>query len=311
MSRFTFTGRLVQGDPCTLGPVQKDTRTGQPKLTREGQPIRQFFAALAVPKVPAQRLIIPGNPTYEDVRAIIDQDARLAWPQFFGQRHQNMQYPSNLPLDCTNPKFANKIVDGDGFDEKGQPNSAKDGWAGCWVIKAVTMFAPKVYEWTASGWQETIHTGRKIKCGDYITLSGDCTSNESDQTPGMYMNMDTVSFEQEGVAIIGANNVDPNEALGSRGAPPNPPAGNAHGQPPAGAGAASHGAPAHGTPGSTTAPGYSGYRDPNAGAPPPPNPSAPPPPAGPQMTAAAAFTYEQYRASGWTDEALRSNGLMV
>lgn len=306
MSRFTFTGRLVQGDPATLGPVQKDTRTGQPKLTREGQPVRQFFVAVAVPKIESQRLIIPGNPSYEQVRAIIDTDARVSWPQFFGQRHQGMQYPANLPADCTNPKFANKIVDGDGFDEKGQPNSAKDGWAGCWIIKSVTMFAPKIYEWTASGWQETIHTGRKIKCGDYITVSGDCTSNESDQTPGMYMNMDTVSFEQEGVAIIGANNVDPNEALGSRGAPPPAAQQQGNAQNPAGAGAASHGAPAHGTQGFTIAPGYSGYRDPNAGAGAPP-----PPPSGPQMTAAAQYTYEQYIASGWTDATLRANGLMV
>lgn len=320
MSRFTFTGRLVQGDPCTLGPVQKDDRTGQPKMTKDGQPLRQFFAAIAVPKDPAQRFAIPGNPTYDEVKALLDNDARVSWPQFFGQRNPGLQYPTTLAPDCTNPKFANKIVDGDGFDEKGQPNSAKDGWAGCWVIKCVTMFAPKVYEWTTSGWQETVHTGRKIKCGDFVTVSGDCTSNESTQTPGMYMNMDTVSFEQEGPAIIGTNNVDPNAALGSRGAPPNPPAGHAAagGQhPPGNAGAASAGGAAHGGQNSGTASGaYSGYRQPDAaaGAPPPPaGAGAPPPPApsGPQMTAAATTTYDAYRAAGWTDDQLRANGLML
>lgn len=316
MSRFTLTGRLVQGDPCTLGPVQKDDRTGQPKTTKLGDPLRQFFAAIAIPKDPAQRLVIPGNPTFDQVKAQLDTDARVAWPQFFGQRNQGMQYPANLAVDCTNPKFANKIADGDGFDEKGQPNSAKDGWAGCWVVKCVTMFAPKVYEWTASGWMETVHTGRKIKCGDYITISGDCASNESTQTAGMYMNMDTVSFEQEGVAIVGANNVDPNQALGSRGAPPPGATGQGHAgtqghQGNAGAGQA--GGSVAGQTGSTTAgEAYSGYRDTGAGAPPPPGAGAPPPPSNePTMTAAATTSYAAYKAAGWTDDQLRASGFIV
>jgi hypothetical protein len=29
------------------------------------------------------------------------------------------------------------------------------------------------------------------------------------------------------------------------------------------------------------------------------------------MTAAAQFTYAEYKASGWTDEQLRSSGFMV
>lgn len=309
MARFTITGRLVQGDPCTLGPVQKDERTGQPKLTRDGQPLRQFFAAIAVPKNAAERFLIPGNPTWEETKALLDAEARTAWPQFFGQRNPGMQYPAGLAPDCTNPKFANKIVDGDGFDEKGQPNSAKDGWAGCWIIKCVTMFAPKAYEWTASGWQELIHTGRKIKCGDFVTISGDCRSNESAQTAGMYMNMDTVSFEQEGPAIIGANNVDPNAALGQRGAPANPPAPAGAGTPPprGNAHAGQPGAPAHGNPASGTASApYDGYRQTGAASAPPP------PPSGPQMTAAAnGVSYDAYRAQGWTDDQLRANGLMV
>ncbi len=75
---------------------------------------------------------------------------------------------------------------------------------------------------------------------------------------------------------------------------------------------------AHGQNGSGTASGsqpYSGYRDPGAGngAAPPPDTAgaAPPPDDGPQMTAAAQYTYAQYIASGWTDAQLRTKGLMV
>lgn len=316
MTRFTFTGRFVQGD-MTKTYDKKDKRTGLPRIGKDGTPISQCYVALAIPKDPAQRFVIPGNPTYDDQKAAIDAAARAAWPQFFGQRAQGMQYPASLPMDCTSPKFANKVIDGDGFDDQGQPYSKNEGWAGCWVIKFSNGFVPKVYEWTASGWQETLHTGRAIKCGDFITVSGTCVSNQSSDSPGMYMNFDTVSFEQEGPFIASATSVDPNAALGARGAPANPPASpTPAGTPaqPANAPAASAGAPAPGAPISQTAPAaYSGYRQPDAaGAPPPPAPAAEaPPPAGPQMTPAATTTYDAYRAAGWTDDQLRANGLMV
>lgn len=315
MSRYSITGRIVQGDPNEL-KGRTDPKTRQPKMrldptTNQMVQVVQVFVAIAIPKVAAQRLVVPGTPSFEEVKAILDADARAAWPQFFnGQRPQGLQFPASLPIDCTNPKFANKIIDGDGFDENGQPNSAKEGWAGCWVVKCANGFAPKVMEWTASGWVETIHTGRKVKCGDYVTVSGDCVSNKSTESPGMYMNFDTVGFEQEGAFIASANSVDPNQALGQRGAPP---AGTTA-APPANAGAATTGQPAHGQAGSATAPGYSGYRQPDAAgasAPPPPDTAPPAPPPGPQMTAAATTSYEAYKAAGWTDDQLRANGLMV
>lgn len=295
MSRYSFTGRMVQGDPSDLR-VKTDERTRQPRISATtGEVIKQVYMALAVPKAPGQRIVIPGNPSYEDGRLAIDADARAAWPQFFGQRPQGLNFPASLPLDCINPKFANKIIDGDGFDEKGQPYSANEGWAGCWIIKCSNGFVPKLYEWTASGWQETIHTGRRIKCGDYVTVSGDCVSNQSTQSPGMYMNFDTVSFEQEGAYIAPSTSVDPNAALGTRGSAPAQ----------AGAAAGSGGAPAPGPGTSQTAPGYSGYRDAGAGAAPPP------PPAGPQMTATAQFTYDEYIKSGWTEAQMRSSGFLA
>lgn len=304
MSRFAFTGRLVQGNPTEMRQ-KKDQKTGAPRLKQDGTPLNQAFVAVAIPKIPAQRFIIAGNPDFESQKALIDSDARAAWPQFFGgQRPPGLQFDANLAPDCTNPQFANKVIDGDGFDDKGQPFSKNEGWAGCWVVKCSNGFAPKVYEWTASGWQETVHTGRTIKCGDYVTVSGSCESNKSTESPGMYMNFDTVSFEQEGAFIASSNAVDPNAALGSRGAPANPPAGQPQGQ--------QGNANVAGQAGSTTAgAAYSGYRE-DAGAPPPPgNAGAPPPPSGPTMTAAATTSYAAYIAAGWTDDQLRAGGLIV
>lgn len=311
MTRFTFTGRLVQGDPHKAGPQRKDA-TGALKFRKDGQPDCPFFVAVAIPKNPAARLVIPGNPTYEDEKAKIDAIARGAWPNLFQpnyQRPQGLQFPASLPMDCTSPKFANKVVDGDGFDEDGKPNSAKDGWAGCWIIKVSNGFAPEVKEWN-NGWVDMTPHGRQIKPGDYITISGTCESNKSTQSPGMYMNFDIVSFEQEGERIVYASAVDANSALGSRGGPANPPPASdpAHSAPAAGAGN-----PAHGTGGSTTAsaPPYDGYRQDTA-APPPPADAAPPPPAGPAMTdKAGGKTYESFIAAGWNDDQLRQHGYLA
>ena len=304
MTRFTFTGRAVQGDPMKPGAQRKD-KSGVLKFRKDGQPDAPFFYAVAIPKDPAKRFVIPGNPSYEEEKAKVDAAARAAWPNLFQpnyQRPQGLNFEASLPADCTSPKFANKILDGDGFDEDGKPNSTKDGWAGCWIVKVSNGFAPKVYEW-ANGWVElTPHSDRKIKLGDYVTVSGTCESNKSTESSGMYMNFDTVSFEQEGELIVASTSVDPNAALGSRG-----------GNPPAPAGGQSNGAAGTSASGTASAPTpepYSGYRE--DAAPPPPADDAPPPPSGPTMTAkAGGKTYESFTKAGWTDDQLRTHGYIA
>jgi hypothetical protein len=304
MTRFTFTGRAVQGDPMKAGPQRKD-KAGVLKFRKDGEPDAPFFYAIAIPKDPAKRFVIDGNPSYEEEKAKIDAAARAAWPNMFNPQYQRpagLQFEASLPMDCSNPKFANKIQDGDGYDESGKPNNLKEGWAGCWVVKVSNGFAPKVYEWS-NGWVElTPHSERKIKLGDYVTVSGTCETNQSTESPGMYMNFDTVSFEQEGELIVAATAVDPNQALGARGGNGAPAAGQSNG--------------AAGTSGSGTASGaagdqpYSGYRE--DAAPPPPGDDAPPPPSGPTMTAkAGGKTYESFTKAGWTDDQLRTHGYIA
>ena len=284
-TEFQITGQLVQGDPYKAQPPSKDPRT---KLVKTdpvtGQPVAgQFFVAVAIPKNAAARIVIPGLPTYEQTKLALDAEARSAWPQFFPAG--GVAPRPELPVGCTNPSFANKIIDGDGTDDKGQPYSRLEGYAGCWVIKCGSMFAPKVHEWTANGWAETIHTGRIVKPGDYVTVKGDCKTNGSTQSPGMYMNLGGVAFEREGAAIVSAAGIDPDAAYGSR-------AGG-----PTSAGAANPPATAATVPNSPTA---------SPGEPPAP------PPAGPVMLPAAnGIPYEAYKAKGWTDEVLRAQGYMA
>lgn len=306
---FTITGRLVQGDAHKQQPPSKDKKTGAIKMQADGvTPVQPFFMAVAVPKNPAQRLVINGLPTWETTKAELDAEAKQAWPQFFGAPNPQLRIGAELPAGCTNPAFANKIIDGDGFDDKGQPYSRFEGYAGCWVVKMQTGFAPKVWEWSAQtgGWVEMGGpTGRFVKCGDYVSVRGNSTTNKSTDSPGMYMNIGAVTFEQEGPAIVSAAAIDPNAAFGSRG--------------PGGAGptpapAASQGAhAASGTAGSTTAaPGdapapYDGYMA-TGGAPEAPGA----PPAEPIMLPAAnGVSYAAYKAKGWTDDQLRQHGFIA
>lgn len=305
MARVSFVGRLVQGSVHKPGKQRVNKDTKQPKFRADGTPDAPFYAAIAIAKNPQQRFIVAGGPSYEEQKAICDQAARTAWPQHFGTRPAGLHVPNpSLPADCKSPKFANKIMDGDGFDEEGNPNSAKEGWAGCWVVKFSNGFAPKCWRWDEGidNWKELgPHDPVKIKCGDYVGVSADCVSNTSDQSPGMYMNFDTVTLEKEGEEIQQSEGVDPSAALGRRG--PNAQAG--------GAGAASSGGGVAGTTNSATAsPAYSGYRE-TAPAPGPDDDGPAPPDDGPTMTAAAQYTYEQYIAAGWTDAKLRAKGLMV
>lgn len=247
-------GRFVQGN-LYEAQVQTDQKTGQPKIhpvghAQAGQPVKAFYILVAYAKT---------DPAWPAFRDFLAAQARADWPQYHDANGV-----------CTNPTFATKIIDGDSGDEKGRPWAEREGFAGHWVVRYGTTFAPKVMKWDAQvgGWAETAKD--EIKLGDYIKVSGSTQTNKSAQSPGMHVNPELIAFVREGERIVLGVTADA-----------------AFGPGPGGAG----GAPA--------APGT----------PAPPTP-APPPPAGPVMTAAATATYEQYRATGWTDEQLIQNGLM-
>lgn len=284
MYEFTITGRIVQGDVNQAQPPKKDPATKQVKINpATGQPYPgQYFVALAVPK---------NDPNWPAIKAGLDAEAKAAWPQFFGTPPAGLVIGPELPVGCTNPKFANKIIDGDGHDDQGQPYSAKEGYAGHWVVKIASQYAPKVWSWR-NGWEETIHTGVKVKCGDYVSISGTCVSNQSQQSPGMYMNLGAVAFEREGPAIVSAAAVDPNAAFGARG-------GN-------GVPAVTPPPPAVTTPPSATATGT------DAAPPPPHTAYMDPPAAGPTMTAkAGGKSYQSFIDAGWNEAQLREHGYIV
>lgn len=236
------------------------------------------------------------------------------------------------------PAFAWKVTDGDSQvpNREGNKPCDREGWPGHWVVHLTSSFAPRILRLEADGRVVDFQGENAVMPGDYVEVSGNTSPNGSQQTPGVYINHNMVCFRgyhPEGRISIGQ---DPNAigfgkaaAAGAvqtmpggaaalpnspppapgaaapaapapvGNAPPNPPVTAA---PPASVGTA---APAPNIP-VTPAPAMLGTAPPPAAA---PAPAAPP--AGPQMTAKATTSYDEYKKAGWNDEQLRQHGLMV
>ncbi len=305
--------RLVQGD-CFEAQT-KDMATGLPLTVKTGpnagQPTQKYFVALAGKKNDAEVI---------KFKAMIEAEARAAWPQFF-------PIPGGA---CVNPNFSTKIIDGDGVDQNGKPNNTKEGFAGCWIFRFSSSYPPKCF--AAGKYQpheqlQVVGNVNPIPRGHYVRVAGNISGNGNVQRPGMYVNLNMIEWNAIGDLITSG-----------------PDAATVFG----------NGAPAGG-PQMTAAAGGVSYADHIAqgwtdalliehnrmlppaavGAPPPPGAtSAPPPPAaalappppppppvtphtailagGPQMTAAAGgVSYADHIAQGWTDALLIQHGKML
>lgn len=275
---LTPVGRLVQGD--LFEPQTKDQQ-GNLRVIKTGpnagQPNPQYFIAVAFAK---------NDPAWPAFHAVLDRVARQSFPTLF----------PNPQAGCSHPQFAWKIVDGDGIDTSGKPNSGKEGFAGHWVVRFATSYAPKCFHKGHYAPHELITDPKAIRRGYYVRVAGSVAGNGQAQKPGLYVNLDMVELSGYGDEI--SSGPDATSVFGAS-APVLP----------AGASAT----PAGGAPAMTPPP---------APAAPPPAPAAPvqpdttymtpPPPAGPQLTAAAGgMTYEQAIDLGWTDATLKQHGLMV
>lgn len=163
----TGAGRIVWGSPINGRPVVDD-RTKQPKLDKNGQPMTQWAFGLAIPKAEAGPLM----------QALQQAAAEV--------------FPSGTPGN-----FSWKLKDGDGVDKNGQPYSAREGYAGCYVIAvSTTAFQPQVVKNVNGAYVETT----EIKTGDYVRAALSLKAHQS-QTPGVYVNPVMVEFIGYGEAI--------------------------------------------------------------------------------------------------------------
>lgn len=186
---LTPVGRIVYGDPWEPNTTDANGNPlayapGHPKF---GQPKIEYLLNLAIDK---------RDPEFAVFYAAIDKLARESWQQFY----QGPPGPDGRPT-CTNPNMSLKIMDGDGFDGNGKPNSTKEGYAGCWIVKLKSAFKPKVYYKDHYAEHEQITDPKLVVCGDFVRVGGSMSSNLNVQKPGLYMNVNQIALWGKGTPI--------------------------------------------------------------------------------------------------------------
>jgi len=273
---------MVQGHPMVLNKVTDDN--GHPKLNKLGEQQQQVFVAIAIPK---------GNETHWN---------QTAW----GQEIYNAGVAAWPRGEYNAPTFAWKITDGDSRtpNRKGKIPAEREGFPGHWVIGCANGFAPDCY--ADRNYATQVIRAERFKTGDYIRLVIQIKSNESGQSPGMYVNIKGCELIQAGPEIVTAS-FDAQTTFGAQaaqlpaGALTDPNVGGVAGAQQQPANAAQSATQTTTAPAASVAPPPA--QDGNAAAPPPPADTAAPAPAHDFLLYnGKKYTADQLRASKWTEE---------
>lgn len=180
-------GRLVQG---SIYEPQTKNIDGAPLIIKNGpnmgKPRQDYHVAIAIKKGAESHW------SQTQWGALIYNFALTAFPN--GQT----QIPS----------FAWKIIDGDSAipNRKNKKPCDRPGHPGHWILHFNGGFAPSLY--TSDG-SKPIPEINFLNLGDYVQLFGDISANNSQQTPGIYLNHKLIAFSGYGERIAVSSTVDP------------------------------------------------------------------------------------------------------
>lgn len=279
----TPVGRFVGGS--LYQGSNKDDK-GQPKVYKTGanagQPRTDYSIGIAIPKTQAHWGTEPGW------GQAIWAEGHACWPGGQTQR----------------PDFAWKVTDGDSTmpNKRMKRPCDQEGYPGHWVLWFGGTTPPKLA--TAIGTASPLWNDQVGFCnpGDYVEVRGSVSSNNSDQTAGVYLNYEAVCMRAYGERIAAAG-VD--LASAGFGAAPLPAGASAT---PVGVVMAPTAPPADAPP----APPAPVLVVPNPavlGVPTPPPPMAVVAPPAPRLLKNGG-DYDEHIKAGWTDALLTANGLL-
>lgn len=177
---LTPVGRLVQGDPFE---AQTKNMQGQPLMTQSGQPTQRYFIAVAFRK---------DDPAFAAFWQQLEAIGRASFPALG-------QIPPPWDPRC---RFSWKVMDGDGVDDNGKLNANKEGFAGHWVVKFSSSFAPRCFHAGHYAPHEQIQDPKLIKRGYYVRVAGTMEGNGNAQKPGVYVNLGMVELAGQGQEIV-------------------------------------------------------------------------------------------------------------
>lgn len=190
-------GRFVQGSVVLEN--KKDLKTGNNVIGEDGKPVMECFIALAIAK---------NDPGLQAFYQLYLDTARAEFPHLFDAQG-----------NCLNNRFAWKIQDGDGFDSNGASVADKPGFAGHYIFKMATRYAPKCFHYGKYDLSQQIQNPSEvIKRGYYIRISGKITGNgvgpqERQAVPGLFVSPDMIELIAFGQEI--QTGPDPNKVFGA------------------------------------------------------------------------------------------------
>lgn len=284
-------GRLVAG---SLYDPQTEDWDGKPLTYADGKPRVNYYFGLAIAKGTEQHW------------------SQTAWGQIIYAAGAK-GYPAQL----NTPTFSWKITDGDSTTasrNSGRVPRESQGYPGHWVLNYSGSIAPSLYSGVRDPKNLQQLVGQnEINLGDYIQVFGNVVDNAPSKSPGVYLNHKIVALMAYGERITftpdpntlgfggqlpaGASSVPVTSSVGIAAAAPapatNPP------MPPVPASAPIAVQP------------HTAILTPPAPPPAPVIPAVQPHPTFPGMTAKAVAPYESYVAAGWTEVAMRQDGLLM
>lgn len=189
-------GRIVGGNPTAFEQAI-DYYTKQPKLDKNGQPLKEHRIDLAINKAEFMQYVWPQ----------IIQEVAKVYPQFANVN------PEQLDMN----RFAWKIVNGDSTmcpQGSNVPYNTREGYAGCYVIKIRTnAFAPSIYKFENGAYRKI--EAEEIKTGDYVVASVNVTVHK-EKDGGIYWNPNAYELVGYGQAIKGTAAADPMKLFGGQ-----------------------------------------------------------------------------------------------
>lgn len=189
-------GRIVGGNPTAFEQAN-DYYTRQPKLDKNGQPLKEHRIDLAINKADFMQYVWP----------YVLQEVAKVYPQYGNTNPEQ--------LDMT--KFAWKIVNGDSTacpQGSNVPYNTRDGYAGCYVIKIRTnAFLPGTFKFENGAYRK-IEEG-EIKTGDYVVANVNLTVHK-EKDGGIYWNPNGYELVGYGQAIKGSSGGDPMKLFGGQ-----------------------------------------------------------------------------------------------
>ncbi len=187
MAQFTFVtpvARLIHGHPLKQN-VRTDEVTKQPALDKVGQPVKEVYIGIAIPKGPEAdwKETEWGK---QIVAAALDAE-------------------NGYDLATTKrPDFSFKVVDGDSDipNKAGHAPNQDEHKRGNWVVHLNTRIPYNCYHVGKYSPLDAIQDANAIKLGDYVRVNIVAKGNKPSKTPGVYLNPNLLELNRPGELIV-------------------------------------------------------------------------------------------------------------